>query len=96
MGLAFRIPALAIETDVPIDIVKQPRIETGALLALAARSGLGREVRVIGRKRRIREMEIHVLFNPGSKRTGRKQMGLFVLPVLPPAMLIGFSLARFR
>ncbi|HLH06703.1 MAG TPA: hypothetical protein VKW78_05675 [Terriglobales bacterium] len=41
-------------------------------------------------------MKIHILFDPGSKKAGGEQMRFFVLPVLWPAVLIGFGLARLR
>jgi hypothetical protein len=96
MGLAFRVPALDIETNVLIYIVEEPCIEPGALLALRASSGLGREIRVVRRERSVREVKIQILFNPCRERTGWKQVRFFVLPVLSPTMLIGLGLARLR
>jgi hypothetical protein len=51
-------------------IVEEPRIEPTSFLALRARPGLGREIRIIDRKRSVRKVKIHILFNPRRKRTG--------------------------
>jgi len=71
-------------------------IKAASFLAFRARPSFGHEVRIIDRKRSVRQMKIHILFDPGSKKAGGEQMRFFVLPVLWPAVLIGFGLARLR
>jgi len=88
--------AWCVKALVALHIGKEAGVVSAAPGAGDASSGGGVEGGIFAVKRRVREIQVQVGLNPRRKVFRRKQVGLLVLPVLAPALLIGFRLALLR
>ena len=96
VGGGLHLVAGRVKALVALHIVKETGVESAAAGAGDASSGCGVKGGVLAVERSIREIEVEVGLYPRAQVLGGKQVRLFVLPVLAPALLEGRRLVLLR